>query len=457
MSEQTTTINIGDTYVIQHANLEDGILYKCVDNVNWIIQFSDQLKYDKELEIGKKSTEYFLPLHADGEYTNKYYIVYKNVDGYSDICSYIKTSMDSNNKEKIRIGVNGNIYNGQNTLQKMIEILLHGIDNLRKVGLYVDTIIPEQILYNGEKIKFINAQEVFFITCEGLDNQIMKNKCFTNTKYKSNCTNNGYHSLGITILYLYFNVILPKRSSYVSTQPFADFCKLPDEEKIEKYNELMGSENKFLFNNDKYDITSFFTDNPSIKLPQPQIPAYVPRYGVPIFNKTGCYTEQCITNARNKAIKEELYIRYQLDSYDDKTREIVEKEMDSIYQKQKNFAFSVKNVNPNDYDIVKGELVKNKQGGSNKRYTIRRYTYGKARKLGVRVRPSTKKDKKLDVYRHNKKIASIGARGMGDYPTFRQTRGQTFANRRRRAYKIRHQRDRTKRWSRGWLADQLLW
>jgi serine/threonine protein kinase len=90
-------------------------------------------------------------------------------------------------------------------------------------------------------------------------------------------------------------------------------------------------------------------------------------------------------------------------------------------------------------------------------YTIRRYTYGKARKLGVRVRPSTKKDKKLDVFRHNKKIASIGARGMGDYPTFRQTRGQTFANRRRRAYKIRHQRDRTKRWSRGWLADQLLW
>jgi len=36
-------------------------------------------------------------------------------------------------------------------------------------------------------------------------------------------------------------------------------------------------------------------------------------------------------------------------------------------------------------------------------------------------------------------------------------RGKPYANTRRRLYKIRHTKDRKQRWSRGWLADKLLW
>jgi hypothetical protein len=88
---------------------------------------------------------------------------------------------------------------------------------------------------------------------------------------------------------------------------------------------------------------------------------------------------------------------------------------------------------------------------------ITKYTYRKAKKIGVTVKKSTNKDKKLDVYKGNHKIASVGAYGMNDYPTYIKTKGLSYANKRRKLYKIRHEKDRKKKWSRGWLADQLLW
>jgi hypothetical protein len=90
-------------------------------------------------------------------------------------------------------------------------------------------------------------------------------------------------------------------------------------------------------------------------------------------------------------------------------------------------------------------------------YTITKYTRRQAAKLGVIVKPSSNKTKKLDVYKNNKKIASIGAYGMNDYPTFMKTRGIKYAKTRRRLYKIRHEKDRHLKWSRGWLSDKLLW
>jgi hypothetical protein len=90
-------------------------------------------------------------------------------------------------------------------------------------------------------------------------------------------------------------------------------------------------------------------------------------------------------------------------------------------------------------------------------YTITKYTRQQAAKLGVIVKPSSNKTKKLDVYKNNKKIASIGAYGMNDYPTFMKTRGIKYAKTRRRLYKIRHEKDRHLKWSRGWLSDKLLW
>lgn len=88
---------------------------------------------------------------------------------------------------------------------------------------------------------------------------------------------------------------------------------------------------------------------------------------------------------------------------------------------------------------------------------ITKYTYKRAKNIGVSVKNSTNKNKKLDVYRDGKKIASVGSRGMNDYPTYIKTRGLTYANKRRKLYKMRHDKDRKKKWSRGWLADQLLW
>jgi hypothetical protein len=90
-------------------------------------------------------------------------------------------------------------------------------------------------------------------------------------------------------------------------------------------------------------------------------------------------------------------------------------------------------------------------------YSITNYTLQRAKKIGVKVKHSTNKTKKIDVYRKGKKIASVGAAGMNDYPTYMKKMGKTYAKTRRRLYKIRHNSDRKDKWSRGWLADQLLW
>jgi hypothetical protein len=91
-------------------------------------------------------------------------------------------------------------------------------------------------------------------------------------------------------------------------------------------------------------------------------------------------------------------------------------------------------------------------------YTITRYTREKAKKLGVTVKPSTVKGKKIDVFnKKGEKVASVGALGMGDYPTFIREKGKDYADVRRRLYKDRHEKDRHKRGTAGWYADQLLW
>lgn len=90
-------------------------------------------------------------------------------------------------------------------------------------------------------------------------------------------------------------------------------------------------------------------------------------------------------------------------------------------------------------------------------YRITNYTYKQAKKIGVTVKPSTNKTKKIDVYKKDKKIASVGANGMNDFPTYIKKRGMKYAKTRRRLYKQRHERDRHTKWSRGWLSDKLLW
>tara|TARA_R100000951_G_scaffold110294_2_gene108178 strand:- start:314 stop:703 length:390 start_codon:yes stop_codon:yes gene_type:complete len=72
-------------------------------------------------------------------------------------------------------------------------------------------------------------------------------------------------------------------------------------------------------------------------------------------------------------------------------------------------------------------------------YSITQYSRDQAKKLGVTIKPSTNKGKKLDVFdKDGKKLVSIGAMGMSDFPTYMKTKGKEYADERRRLYRIRH-------------------
>ena len=91
-------------------------------------------------------------------------------------------------------------------------------------------------------------------------------------------------------------------------------------------------------------------------------------------------------------------------------------------------------------------------------YKITQYTQTQAKKHGVTVKPSTVKGKKIDVFnKKGEKVASVGALGYGDFPTFKRQMGEQYANSRRKLYKMRHEKDRHIRGTAGWYADKLLW
>ena len=95
-------------------------------------------------------------------------------------------------------------------------------------------------------------------------------------------------------------------------------------------------------------------------------------------------------------------------------------------------------------------------------YRITNYTKQRAKALGVEVKPSRSKGKKIDVFKNGKKVASVGALGYADYPTYilLEKQGKIekgVANSRRKLYKSRHQKDRHIKGSAGYYADQLLW
>jgi hypothetical protein len=95
-------------------------------------------------------------------------------------------------------------------------------------------------------------------------------------------------------------------------------------------------------------------------------------------------------------------------------------------------------------------------------YKILPYSLRKAKELGVVIKPSTNILKKIDVFKNGKKIASIGARGMNDYPTYleKEKKGyfdKGYANKRRKLYKERHEKDRHIVGSNGYYAYKILW
>tara|TARA_R110000751_G_scaffold90890_7_gene178256 strand:- start:7542 stop:7820 length:279 start_codon:yes stop_codon:yes gene_type:complete len=90
-------------------------------------------------------------------------------------------------------------------------------------------------------------------------------------------------------------------------------------------------------------------------------------------------------------------------------------------------------------------------------YTITSYTKSQAKKYGLVVKPSKVKGKKIDVFKNGDKVASVGAIGYSDYPTYIKSKGLQYAKKRRILYKKRHQKDRLKRNTNSWYADKLLW
>jgi hypothetical protein len=90
-------------------------------------------------------------------------------------------------------------------------------------------------------------------------------------------------------------------------------------------------------------------------------------------------------------------------------------------------------------------------------YKIKDYSYEQAKKLNVEIKPSTSKNKKIDIFKNDKKIASIGFKNYFDYPTYLEKNGKEFAEKRRKLYKIRHKNDRNVKGSNGYYADRILW
>lgn len=86
----------------------------------------------------------------------------------------------------------------------------------------------------------------------------------------------------------------------------------------------------------------------------------------------------------------------------------------------------------------------------------------RAKAVGVEVKPSSVKGKKLDAYKDGVKQASFGAVGYKDYHLYKKEQGEQVANQKRKQYKSRHEKDRHIKYrngklTAGYLADKILW
>ena len=90
-------------------------------------------------------------------------------------------------------------------------------------------------------------------------------------------------------------------------------------------------------------------------------------------------------------------------------------------------------------------------------YKISDYSKKQAEKLNVTIKPSQKKDKKIDVIKNGHVIASIGNKNYKDYPTYIIENGKTYADKRRKLYKLRHKNDIHIKNTPGFFAGRILW
>jgi hypothetical protein len=87
-------------------------------------------------------------------------------------------------------------------------------------------------------------------------------------------------------------------------------------------------------------------------------------------------------------------------------------------------------------------------------YRIKDYTHDKASELGLQVYPSKRKHKKIDVYKDDQYLVSIGDNRYKDYPTYLEE-DKELAEKKRELYHNRHKKD--LHHFKGFLAHYLLW
>jgi len=89
-------------------------------------------------------------------------------------------------------------------------------------------------------------------------------------------------------------------------------------------------------------------------------------------------------------------------------------------------------------------------------YIIKPQQKAAAKKLGVTIRPSQVKGKKIAVFKNGEKVADIGALGYGDYWTYYQS-DKYLARSKREAYQARHNGEQNKIGSPGYYSWYILW
>ena len=90
-------------------------------------------------------------------------------------------------------------------------------------------------------------------------------------------------------------------------------------------------------------------------------------------------------------------------------------------------------------------------------YKITDYSKNRAKMLGVEIKPSKTKNKKIDVYKNGDKIASICFIKNLDYPNHILKNGLDYANQRRKLYRLRHKKDINNKSGNGYWANNILW
>jgi hypothetical protein len=86
-------------------------------------------------------------------------------------------------------------------------------------------------------------------------------------------------------------------------------------------------------------------------------------------------------------------------------------------------------------------------------YEISKGSFKIAKQYGLQIEPSTRKNKKIDVYKQGEYVASIGDSRFKDFHVYSKENGKAYANERARLYYLRHKNASL----REQLAKLLLW